>query len=124
MKNIENTNWESRFDEAFPMQVYVFREHDMTMRVVCQGNPCTLHPTHERAAKDIKDFIRTLLHDTEIAAREEIEKMIGEHNARILNEFQLQGKPDMPMIAYDERVCLAPAIERATKDTLSSLTKE
>lgn len=38
---------------------------------------------------------------------------IGKYNANILNEFQLQGKPDMPLIAYDERVCLIPAIEKA-----------
>jgi len=40
-------------------------------------------------------------------------KDIGKHNANILNEFQNQGTPDMPFIAYDERVCLIPAIEKA-----------
>lgn len=40
---------------------------------------------------------------------------IAKHNANILNQFQLQGKPDMPFIAYDERVCLIPAIEKAMK---------
>ena len=50
-----------------------------------------------------------------------IEEEFGKHNARILNQFQLQGKPDMPLIAYDERVCLAPAIEIATKETLEAL---
>lgn len=38
---------------------------------------------------------------------------ISKYNANILNEFQLQGKPDMPLIAYDERVCLIPAFEKA-----------
>lgn len=38
---------------------------------------------------------------------------IGRHNANILNEFQLQGTADIPMIAYDERVCLIPAIKKA-----------
>lgn len=55
---------------------------------------------------------------------EEIKKIIGKHNARILNEFQLQGKPDMPLIAYDERICLIPAIIKATEETLSHLTQE
>ena len=61
--------------------------------------------------------------ETEIQPKSEkkIDEIIAEHNARILNNFQLQGTPDMPMIAYDERVCLAPAIEKATKETLSSL---
>lgn len=52
------------------------------------------------------------------------EGIISKHNARILNQFQLQGTKDMPMIAYDERVCLVPAMEIATKDTLSSLLEE
>ena len=52
------------------------------------------------------------------------EKIISEHNARILNEFQLQGKPDMPFIAYDERICLIPAMEKATKETFSILSQE
>lgn len=38
---------------------------------------------------------------------------IGKHNANILNEFQKQGTAEMPIIAYDERVCLIPAIEKA-----------
>lgn len=48
-------------------------------------------------------------------------EIVGQHNARILNQFQLQGTADMPIIAYDERVCLVPAIEIATKETLSIL---
>lgn len=40
-------------------------------------------------------------------------KDIGKHNANILNQFQQQGTPDMPIIAYDERVCLVPAIKKA-----------
>lgn len=35
---------------------------------------------------------------------------IGKYNASILNYFQQQGTKDMPFIAYDERVCLIPAI--------------
>ena len=45
--------------------------------------------------------------------REEAKKLIGEHNARILNEYQLQEMGD-------ERV-LFPVIEKATKETLSDL---
>jgi hypothetical protein len=40
-------------------------------------------------------------------------KDIGKYNAIILNEFQKQGTPEMPIIAYDERVCLIPAINKA-----------
>lgn len=50
--------------------------------------------------------------------KQEIKELIGKHNARILNNFQLQGTPEMPMVAYDERVCLIPAIDIATKQTL------
>lgn len=57
-----------------------------------------------------------------VAGVREAEKIISEHNARILNEFQKQGTADMPLIAYDERVCLVPAIQIATKETKSSLT--
>lgn len=38
---------------------------------------------------------------------------IGKYNANILNAFQSQGTSDMPIIAYDERVCLIPALEKA-----------
>lgn len=57
-----------------------------------------------------------------IAGVREVEKIISEHNARVLNEFQKQGTADMPLIAYDERVCLVPAIQIATKETKFSLT--
>lgn len=40
-------------------------------------------------------------------------KDIGKHNANILNEFQNQGTAEMPFIAYDERICLVPAITKA-----------
>lgn len=55
----------------------------------------------------------------------QIERMmsyiIGKHNARILNHFQEQGTPEMPIIAYDERVCLIPAINKAMEETLASI---
>jgi len=51
-----------------------------------------------------------------------IEEVISKHNARILNEFQKQGTPDMPFIAYDERICLIPAMRIATDETLSLLS--
>ncbi len=40
---------------------------------------------------------------------------IGRHNANILNEFQKQGTETMPFIAYDERICLIPALESAMR---------
>lgn len=45
---------------------------------------------------------------------------ISKYNAEILNQFQLQGTADIPMIAYDERVCLIPAIEKAMKLTINN----
>lgn len=53
--------------------------------------------------------------------RKEIELILAKHNARILNSFQLQGNPNLPLIAYDERVCLIPAMEIATQETLEDL---
>ena len=55
--------------------------------------------------------------------RNKIIKLLGgytiedilKHNVNILNQFQLQGTANMPMIAYDERVCLIPAIEKSMK---------
>jgi hypothetical protein len=40
-------------------------------------------------------------------------KDIAKYNANILNQFQLQGTSEMPFVAYDERICLVPAIEKA-----------
>lgn len=45
---------------------------------------------------------------------------ISAYNASILNHFQLQGTPTMPLIAYDERICLIPAIEKAMNDLLNN----
>jgi len=38
---------------------------------------------------------------------------ITKYNVELLNQFQQQGTADMPIIAYDERVCLIPAIQKA-----------
>ncbi len=48
---------------------------------------------------------------------------IAKHNANILNQFQLQGTAEMPMIAYDERVCLIPAMEKAMELLTNKLYK-
>lgn len=40
-------------------------------------------------------------------------KDISKYNAEILNQFQAQGTADMPFIAYNENVCLKPAILKA-----------
>ena len=56
--------------------------------------------------------------------KELLPDIIGKHNAKILNEFQGQMKPDLPMICFDERVALIPAIEKATKETLAHPTAE
>ncbi len=52
---------------------------------------------------------------------EETKEIIEKHNARILNEFQAQGTASMPFIAYDERVCLIPAMTKATEETFALL---
>jgi len=48
-------------------------------------------------------------------------KDIHKYNAQILNEFQNQGTPDMPFIAYDERICLKPAIIKAMESLTSKI---
>lgn len=68
------------------------------------------------------DFLRTTLITLHQKHQEELEKVIGQHNARILNAFQLEMKPDMPMVCYDERISLIPAMEKATRETLQALT--
>lgn len=50
-------------------------------------------------------------------------KDISKHNAMILNEFQNQGTPQMPLIAYDERVCLIPAITKVMESYDTKSTK-
>jgi len=56
------------------------------------------------------------------AGKEGVKEIIGKHNARILNQFQLQGTSEMPFIAYDERVCLIPAMTKATEETMNLLS--
>lgn len=71
----------------------------------------------------LQSQLSTLLDEIE----KENQKLIGRHNARILNQFQLEMKPDIPLVAYDERVALIPAIikiaEETKEDNLSSLNK-
>lgn len=68
-----------------------------------------------------KSEAKRRLDDILLQQRKEIvewsKQLIGKHNARILNEFQKQGTTEMPFIAYDERVCLIPAIALAMKET-------
>ena len=59
-----------------------------------------------------------------IIQKETARDMMKCHNANILNEFQNQGTADMPFIAYDERVCLIPAIEKAEKMSYKQITGE
>lgn len=72
----------------------------------------------------IKSALTESLKEAFAVEKENEKKIIGEHNARILNEFQLQGTPNMPFIAYDERVCLLPAMEKATKETFKNIETE
>ena len=48
--------------------------------------------------------------------QESVESTIGKFNAEILNNFQKQGTPEMPLIAYDERVCLIPAMVASSEN--------
>lgn len=68
-----------------------------------------------------KSEAKRRLDDILLQQRKEIvewsKQLIAKHNARILNEFQNQGTADMPFIAYDERVCLIPAITLAMEET-------
>lgn len=70
-----------------------------------------------------KSFLRSKLlelqAETEKRVSGEIKDILAKHNARILNEFQLQMKPDMPLVWFDERIVLIPAMDIATKETLS-----
>lgn len=63
------------------------------------------------------DFIQSELSQQRKEIVEWSKQLIGKHNARILNEFQKQGTTEMPFIAYDERVCLIPAITIAMEET-------
>lgn len=113
--------WEDRFDE----QIFPF----------CKPEDCSLYTVPNISTKnkcwiienklgEVKEFIRYLLSLQATQEREGIERIINEHNGRILNEFQLQGTADMPIIAYDERVCLKPAMKIATEETLSTLKEK
>lgn len=76
----------------------------------------------EKAFQEYGNYIRQqTLEEAKREVLEEVKEIISKHNARILNEFQQQGTPDMPFIAYDERVCLIPAMTKATEETLSTI---
>lgn len=77
---------------------------------------CDCESCNDKIQK-IKDFIQTLLSQQRKEIVEWSKELIRKHNARILNEFQKQGTADMPFIAYDERICLIPAITIAMKET-------
>ncbi len=68
----------------------------------------------------IEDLLEKVASTTRAEAMRECVEVfydfIGKHNAKILNEFQMQGKPDMPFIAYDERACLIPAMTKACEN--------
>ena len=66
---------------------------------------------------DLKSFVRKTISQQRKEIVEWSKQLIGKHNARILNEFQKQGTTEMPFIAYDERVCLIPAITIAMEET-------
>ena len=71
--------------------------------------------------KKVRSLLDSRYQEGVKAERERLKEIISSHNARIMNQFQLQGTPDMPIIAYDERVCLLPAITKATVETLTLL---
>lgn len=98
--------WEERFDKKFCYQ---------------KGHICDELLRSGTNAEQVKDFIRTVREEAQREVLEEVKEIISKHNARILNQFQQQGTPEMPIIAYDERVCLIPAMTKATEETLSLL---
>lgn len=73
--------------------------------------------------RELKSLVKSQIKSVEDKVRGEMENVISKHNARILNEFQLKGKPALPFITYDERVCLIPAMEIATKETLKTISQ-
>ena len=70
----------------------------------------------------LKGFISSLLKEEREKWNKNVEKIICKHNANILNEFQLQAKPDLPLVWFDEKVVLIPAIEKAM-ESLPSILK-
>lgn len=54
----------------------------------------------EKEKEYLQSFISKIQAKSEAEGREKIKKIIGKHNARILNEFQMQGKSDTPRIAF------------------------
>lgn len=84
---------------------------------ICIDENCSQPDEH----KHDRDIVRGRILDLLAQQRKEIvewsKELIGKHNARILNEFQKQGTAEMPLIAYDERICLIPAITIAMEET-------
>lgn len=64
----------------------------------------------------VKSFIEQVEKEAIEGERERIQEIIGEHNARILNEYQHHQ-------LGDERVLFSP-IEKATQETISLLSQQ
>ncbi len=83
--------------------------------------------SEEEKQSDRDQVIPYIIHIETLFAQQKKEivewskELIGKHNARILNEFQKQGTAEMPLIAYDERICLIPAITIAMEETDSDI---
>ena len=107
-------NREERFNDRF---LHYFQSTDR------KNNSTTAVMLYSKMMEVFEQEIAQALAEQKEADIEDFKKIIGKHNASILNQFQLQGTADMPMIAYDERVCLIPAIEKATSETIASITE-
>jgi hypothetical protein len=111
---MQQTTWQEIQDIA--------KERDGVIYRLGYESAIGLKTTELKMAKDnlsviLNDKIKLLLSQQRKEIVEWIKQLVGKHNARILNEFQKQGTADMPLIAYDERVCLIPAIALAMKET-------
>lgn len=100
----------SSWEEDYENERNYFTEYDTSLH------------THVLNDEKLKAFIATTLTQAVAEERGRMRDIIGKHNARILNEFQRQITPDLPIVCFDERVALIPAITKATEETLFALT--
>ena len=90
-------------------------------RMADEGNDRGYGHGLARLQIEIKSFLTSRHLALTTLLVERMRDIVSKHNAKILNQFQLQGTPNMPMSAYDERVCLVPAMEIITVETNSDI---
>lgn len=122
--DIQDKGWSKNISEKFVFMINQGIEDNIWTEDERTPMMFVLRGILEEVQKEIDSSYTKELEEGREEIDQKITEIIGRHNARILNEFQKQGTPEMPLIAYDETICLIPAMTKATEETLGILNKK